>query len=177
MFHQVLNAPPAATDDAGKAEATMSENYQDVSYGIFVNGWSRWDITPAGGKASIVITDAPELQGEAYPDGKVQRQQYDDVPMKPAADNCNVFTVELAGDYKNPAGTTHTFTYNATLTFLGDHLSGDFAYSDTFTGVLVDAAADDSGSGDVEEGNIDGAAGEVTGTRTSGDNFDTGFGG
>lgn len=178
MFHQILNAPPAAALDAGKAEATMSENYVSVSYGIFANGWSRWDVTrnAGSGTASIVITDAPELQGEAYPDGIVKRQQFDDQPMKSVADNCNVFELDLSGDYPNPAGTTHTFEYKGTLTFLGDHLSGEFSYSDTFTGA-PDGGAEDSGGADVASGSIDGAVGEVTGTRSSADKFDTGFGG
>lgn len=159
MWHTVLNANQA--DGGG---ATMDENYP--SYDVFVNGWSRWTLNwaEAGGQVTTTILDVAEVQSdesaeatEAELSGTLTSQD----------DNCNVFDLGLNGTYDTTADTTHTFEYVASFVFYGDHIAGDFTYTDTWEGVDSD--------GNPVAGGLTGATGDLYGTLQTDGSFDTGF--
>ena len=150
VFHQVVNIP---VDD----EASVDAGYP--SYEMFVNGWSRWDLTwSAAGNVTLAITDAAEAQGTYGEGGK---QSFLGT-MNAAEGNCNTMQLAFAGDFVTASATTHAFDYLADLTFTGDQLSGTFAYTDTWT-----ATGEDGGG-------LAGANGQMRAALQT-DGFDTGF--
>lgn len=150
-WHTVLNS----------SDVDKSEGYP--SYQMFFNGWSKWDITwqSSGGGLQADITDVAELQGDMNTLGEPATQTFSG-KLTSADDNCNVFVMDLEGNFETTVGTNHTFVYHSDLVFMGDHLSGTFTYDDSYTG------ADDT------SGEIANVKGEVSGTMQD-DTFDTGF--
>lgn len=160
MWHSVLNA----NQEGG---ATMDEAYP--SYEVFINGWSRWNLTwsASGGTVSAEITDVPELQSGG--EGASSTPETFSGTLTSADDNCNVFNLDLSGDFTTASGSTHAFTYTAEMVFYGDNMSGTFAYDDTWSKPGEDGAAPTSGQ-------LAGASGDLQAVRQTDGTFDTGFG-
>lgn len=158
MWHTVLNAG----QDGG---ATMDEAYP--SYDVFVNGWSRWNITwsAAGGTVQASVTDVLEIQSDGEADEAVEAQLAGTLVSQD--DNCNVFDMALSGTYETAADTTHTFNYASRFVFYGDHIAGDYTYSDTWEGL--------DSTGAPTSGYLENAAGDMYGTLQTDGTFDTGF--
>ncbi|MFT4976615.1 MAG: hypothetical protein ACI8S6_002520 [Myxococcota bacterium] len=95
------------------------DNLDSYPYdGIFFNGWSSWELQYVPGRQSFQVT----LDGQSY------EAAYTQDP-----DNCNAFTLEMAGTYNTELGTTHAFVWAGDLVYLGVKLQGTFTYSDTWT--------------------------------------------
>jgi hypothetical protein len=158
MWHTVLNAGTDGT-------ATVSEDYP--SYQMFINGWSKWKITWAsgGGTINADITDVAEAQGN-YNESAPTSQAFEGT-LASSDSNCNMFDLHLEGDFATTVDTVHTFVYDSQLTYMGDHLSGSFTYTDTYTGTAEDGSS--------TSGGLDGATGDVYGTLQTDSEFDTGF--
>ncbi len=157
MWHSVTNVGQGGT-------ATVSENYP--SYLVFVNGWSKWKIkaSTTSGSLNTDITDVADTQGD-YNEADPITQPFSG-SVTASDDNCNAFAVHFEGDFDTTASTTHTFVYDADLVFSGEHVSGTFTYTDTFTGT--------DGDGNTISGALDKASGEVSGTLQL-DDFDADF--
>ncbi len=150
VFHQVTNL-------GENGEASVDVGYP--SYEVFVNGWSRWDLTwSAAENVTLAVTDASERQGTYGESGK---QTYLGT-MKSTEDNCNTMQLAFTGEFVTSSATTHAFDYTADLTFTGEELTGTFAYTDTWT-----ASGEDGGG-------LAGANGQVRAVLQT-DGFDTGF--
>lgn len=170
-FHTLLNVQgtPAEGDSGGdtaeadaKAAAT-AEGYDDLSYSLFANGWSRWALTwaPATGSLNISMTDARERMGDP---GVVDGQTFSwSGALTESADNCNAFDLALQGQFTTSSGTIHNFQYTSALSWQGEGMAGTFTYADGYT--ATDGSA----------GAIDGATGEVILVLQTDDAFDTGF--
>ncbi len=159
MWHSITNL---AADEGG---ASVNADYP--SYQVFANGWSKWKLTyqSADGTLNADITDVAEVQGD-FNEGGALAQSYAGT-LTSAEDNCNVFALHLEGDFETSADTVHTFVYDATLVYLGDHLNGTHAYSDTYVSSL---------DGSTNTGGLTGAEGDANGTlQVEGGGFDTGF--
>jgi hypothetical protein len=179
VWHSVANAPDGEaidrdTDTASatagpKAEggdAVLTDSWRLIAYSMFINGWSKWDVTLAsGGDASVEITDVAELQGDLA--GGTPTPQNFTARMVSSDSNCNEFQLTMEGVFITPSDTSHQFTYVAQLVYLGDHVSGSFTYDDTFVGP--------QGS-NLASGSITGARGDLFGQRQTDAVFDTGFG-
>lgn len=152
MWHSVLNA----NQEGG---ATMDEAYP--SYEVFVNGWSRWDLTwsASGGTFAAAISDVAELQSG----GEATTPVTYDGTLTSRDDNCNAFDLALTGQFEAASGTTHDFAYTAELVYYGDDVAGHFTYEDTWSGA------------DGASGALTGAAGDVYGVLQTDGAFDTGF--
>lgn len=167
-FHTILNLSGESDDtgeDATKAEgaagATAAE-YDDLSYSVFVNGWSRWDLTWASssGQIKAKVSDAKERMGDpGEVSGTVSTWSGD---LTESEENCNAFDLRLRGQFTTPQGTEHLFAYTADLVWQGDGLAGTFLYSDSYSG--------EDGSGAL--GN---ARGEVIFVAQPAGTFDTGL--
>ncbi|GDX82038.1 hypothetical protein LBMAG42_38490 [Deltaproteobacteria bacterium] len=163
-FHDILNM--GAPEDAGKAaagDAGTAEGYDDVSYAVFANGWSRWDLTWAAstGKLKITAFDSKERMGDP---GLVNGQSFTwsgDLVEHP--DNCNNFDLAVRGELVTSMGTTHNFKYDATLAWQGSGLAGTYTYTDGFTGE------------DGSAGALTNAKGDVFLVEQGSEGFDTGF--
>lgn len=153
-------------EDAGKATGgklvgTPTE-YDDVSYAVFVNGWSRWELTWAAssGQLKAKVRDAKERMGDP---GEVSGLESTwSGELTAADDNCNAFQLKLRGQFTTPQETEHLFTYTADVVWQGDGLAGTFQYSDTFSGPTV-------------AGGLANAQGEVVFVAQPAGGFDTGF--
>jgi hypothetical protein len=158
MWHTVLNAGA----DGG---ATADEGYP--SYQVFINGWSKWKITWSSGSGTVNadITDIAEYQGD-FNDGSTTSQSFEGT-MAENDDNCNTFTLHLTGDFETTVDTVNSFTYDATMAYMGDHVAGTFTYTDTYTGTAED--------GSPTSGGLSGASGDLSGTLQTDGKFDTGF--
>lgn len=97
-------------------EANEQTDQTTHLYGLFVNGSSTWELRnqPSAGGVRVTI------------DG----QQFD-APLTVSDDNCNAFTLELAGQWNNPEnGATHQFAWVGDLVWTGDALGGTWSYDD-----------------------------------------------
>lgn len=173
-FHTVLNVSgntdtgeSADTgDDAAKAEganlqATATE-YDDLTYAVFVNGWSKWELTWASstGLLKAATTDAKERMGDP---GEVTNLQATwSGELVEAEDNCNLFDLTLRGQFVTSQETEHLFRYASSLVWQGEGLAGTYEYSDTF-------------SGPTTSGGLTNARGEVVLVAQPTSGFDTGF--
>ena len=83
-----------------------------------------------------------------------------------SAEDCNAFTMHIEGNFETVSSSVHAFVHDAEVVYMGDHLNGTFAYTDTFTGTAADGTA--------LSGGLANATGEVQGTFQF-DGFDTGF--
>ncbi len=178
-FHDILNIKGAADesdtapeDTAGgeTSETVVAEEdqatasgYDALSYSIFANGWSRWDLTLSAstGKLKITAFDARERMGDP---GAVDGQPFTwSGDLVEHADNCNIFDVSVRGDNVTSQGTTHSFVYAATMSWQGSGLAGVYTYSDTYAGE------------DGSIGALANARGEVILVEQASGGFDTGF--
>jgi hypothetical protein len=155
MWHTVLNTSTGAT---------VSEDYP--GYGVFVNGWSKWKVNWAAGSDTVSADITDVAEGQSGPAGAVGTTQPFSGSFVPSAKDCNAFTMHLDGVFEGTSGSSHLFVYDAELVYMGDHLNGTFAYTDTFTATAEDGSALSGGLTD--------ATGEVQGTLQI-DGFDTGF--
>lgn len=159
VWHSVINTPTVSAQ--GATPLTMSEGYP--SYELFVNGCTQWQLTyqASANKVNVKILDIDEVQGTGDADSATA-QAYEGT-LKSSDENCNVFSVEIAGSYEAPTKSVHDFTYTAELSFFGDSYAGTFAYSDSFSGLDENGAA--------INGQIQGATGEVFGEVPAGGAF------
>jgi hypothetical protein len=144
--------------------AVVSEGYP--SYGVFVNGWSKWKINWAAGSETLSadITDVAEAQSGS--EAEVGPTQTFSGSFVRSEADCNAFAMHLDGVFDGTSGSSHLFVYDAELVYMGDHLNGTFAYTDTFTASAADGSA--------LSGGLTGATGELKGILQI-DSFDTGF--
>lgn len=178
-FHAILNIQGEANEsdtapedtagaDASKVAAADEDSaaasgYAALSYSIFANGWSRWNLTRSAstGKLKITAFDARERMGDP---GLVDGQPFIwSGDLVEHADNCNIFDVSVRGEQVTSRGTTHSFVYEATMSWQGTGLAGVYTYADTFVG---------------EDGSIGAMAnarGEVILVKQASGGFDTGF--
>lgn len=158
MWHTVLNV-----GEEGAAE--VDDTYP--SYEMFINGWSRWDLTWLAGSSTmnVEIRDVAERAGTEQAAGVAQTYNG---TLGAAKENCNLFEMGASGEFTAAGGTIHTFTYTSAVVFQGDGFSGSFTYEDSYSG--FDSA------GAAISGGLTGATGEVIGVLQAADTFDTGFG-
>lgn len=173
--YAVWQAINNSAESGAATPLTISAGYPTQE--LFINGWTRWKISyqASNGGLNIVMTDVLEktdLPGEV--------KVFSAVPlsgtMKADDSNCNVFDIKIEDSYEAELSdkegvfvtqNVHSFLYDAHLVYYGDHLSGTFTYSDSFSGMDHDGAA--------MEGKIEGVTGSFIGTLKSDDDFDTGF--
>jgi hypothetical protein len=174
VFHTVLNASGESAsgdtadtgDDAAKAEGgggqATATDYDGLTYAVFVNGWSKWELTWASstGQLKAATSDAKERMGD--PGNVTGAKATWSGEMAESADNCNVFELTLRGQFTTSEATEHLFTYTADLVWEGEGLAGTYVYSDTF-------------SGPTAAGGLSNARGEVLFVTQEGGGFDTGF--
>ena len=96
------------------------QNLENYPYdGIFFNGASEWQLKYNPGKQTFQVL----LDGQAF-----------EARYTPDPDNCNAFTLEMAGVYTTEQNTAHTFQWTGDLVYLGVKLRGTFTYEDTWDG-------------------------------------------
>jgi hypothetical protein len=170
-FHTVLNAegePAEAEDtaDAGKAAggggSATATDYEELTYAVFVNGWSKWELTWAAstGQLKVATVDAKERMGDP---GEVTGEKFTwSGKLVEAEDNCNRFDLTVKGQFSTSESTDHLFTYSADLVWEGSGFAGTYAYSDSY-------------SGPTSSGGLSNARGEVVLVAQPEGSFDTGF--
>ena len=87
---------------------------------IFYNGHSEWQLRYVQAQRSFDV----DIDGQKYSADFAQ----DD-------DNCNAFTLDLAGTYISAGGTSHDFVWSGDMVYFGTHMGGTFAYESSWTDV------------------------------------------
>ncbi len=102
---------------------------------VFVNGWSEWDLKYVPSKKAFQLS----IDGQPF-----------EAAYQQDTANCNAFTLSFQGTYATDDNTTHSFTWQGDLAYLGVHLSGTFVYEDAWT----DLATGDQGSISIPSGEL-----------------------
>lgn len=89
-----------------------------VMQAAFPNGWSTWGMKYVPSDSAVAL----DVDGQRF-----------DAEYEEDAGNCNVFAMAFSGQYTSEVVVTHAFDWTGELTFMGDHLTGTFSYSDTWT--------------------------------------------
>lgn len=113
---QVSGFDTTASDDTTADAAAIDQ--ADLLAQLLVNGTKTWSIARSGASDDYTL--------------RVDGQEFDArlVPKKGA---CNAFDVDFTGTWAGDEGSSHNFTFDGQLTFLGDELTAAWQYSDNFS--------------------------------------------
>ncbi|HCH64833.1 MAG: hypothetical protein CL927_04290 [Deltaproteobacteria bacterium] len=107
------------TEDSDAAVAASESIEQSELLGeLPVSGTRTWTIRRDGNSDDFML----RIDGQEFQSRMVPRQGA-----------CNAFDISFEGAWSGSSGSAHIFTYEGQLNFLGDEITGEWSYSDSFT--------------------------------------------